>query len=175
MDKIILIAFIIPALITFPFLLQNADAFKLTNYEIKIEVEFFNHNQTNTNSLVSAIDNGLMEQIIFDIMEPVAVGQWSLDDIIADNSISSSAFPKFHNVVLLNGSSATIVTNTKLVVDPVIIEINTPQGVNKATVQDQIVNNTQSELRTMLQTHDIFSYIWKLQYDQGVLEVAETP
>lgn len=174
MNKIILLSLIIPALIMFPILLQNADAFKLTDYEIKLEVLFFNHNQTNTNSLINAIDNGLMEDIIFDVMEPIAVGQWAPDDITADNNLSHG-FPQFHNVVLLNGSSATIVTNSKLVLDPVIIEINTAQGANKATVQDQIINNTQSQIRDMLQGHGINEYIWTLGYDQGEITVAETP
>ncbi len=173
--QLLILAAIIPSLIIFPILLQNADAFKLTNYEIKIEVEFFNHNQTNTNSLVSAIDNGLMEEIIFDIMLPIKVGQWSLDDIVADNSLSSSNFPKFHNTTLVNGTSVTIVTNTLLTINPVILEINTAQGANKATIQDQIVDDSRIQIRNMLQSFDINSYIWKLSYDGGILEVAETP
>lgn len=174
MNKVIFLSLILPALLMFPVVLQNADAFKLTNYEIKLEVLFFNHNQTNTSSLISSIDSGVMEEIIFDAMEPIAVGQWNLDDIIADNSFSHQS-PTFHNVVLVNGSSATIVTDSKIVVDPVIIEINTAQGANKATVQDQIIDDTQTQIRDMLQSHGIESYIWTLGYDGGEITVAETP
>ena len=117
-----------------------------------------------------------MEEIIYDAMLPVAVGQWSLDDIIADNSLSTSNFPKFHEaVVLTDSSTADIYTNSKLVVDPVIIEINTAQGANKATIQDQIIDDTQNSLKTLLQSYGIDTFIWTLGYDGGAIVVAETP
>jgi len=173
--KVLILSIIIPFLLVSPYIItQNAEAFKLTNYEIKLEVEFWSTDSTNP--FYAAVDDGLMEQIIFDTMEPIAVGQWSMDDIIADNSLSTSRFPTFHEAVVLTDSSTTdIYTNAKLVVDPVIIEINTAQGINKATIQDQIVTDTQDALRTLLQGYGIDTFIWTLGYEGGDIIIAEAP
>ena len=162
------------ALVLIPFVVSDSYAFKLTDYEIKLEVQFFNDENVQTEQLIDSIDNGLMENIIFEQMEPIAVGQWAINDIIADNSISSSNIPTFHeNVMLLDSSLTTIKTNTKITTNPIITEINTSQGANKATIQNQIVFDTQHALRNMLLGFGIKEYLWELQYDSGVVTFAE--
>lgn len=165
---------VIMALMLVPLVIYDAEAFKLTDYEMNVKVQFLNDGNVDTNTLVSEFDNGLMEQIIFENLDPVAVGQWSIDDIISDNSLSSSNFPTFHeDVMLLDSSLTDITTNTILVLDPVITEINTAQGVNKATIQDQIISDTQRALRDSLVSFGIKEFLWDLTFDQGVIRFAE--
>jgi len=171
-----LMRYIIPVCLIALCIIPIADsyAFKLSDYEIKLEVQFFNDENVQTQALVDGIDNGLMENIIFEELEAVAVGQWSVDDIIANNQIVSQGVPTFHeNVMLVDSSLTTIKTNTRIITNPIITEINTSNGANKATIQDQIVFDTQHALRNMLLSFGIKEFLWELQYDQGVVTFAE--
>ena len=64
-------------------------------------------------------------------------------------------------------------TNTILVLDPVITEINTAQGANKGTIQDQIISDTQRALRDELISFGIKEFLWDLTFDQGVIRYAD--
>lgn len=165
---------LLAGLLIVPFITHDAMAFKLTNYEMNVKVQFLNDGNVDINTLVTSFDNGLMEQIMFNTLDPVAVGQWNLDDIEADNSLSSSRFLTFHEgVVLLDSSTIDMYTNTVLVLDPVIKEINTSQGANKATLQDQIISDTQRALRDALVSFGIKEFLWDLTFDEGVIRFAE--
>jgi hypothetical protein len=163
MNNRLLIAFLIPSLIILPYLLvDNAEAFKLTNYEIRLEVDFQNDEfTTNLPQLIVDLDSGVIEDDIFTIFDQVAVGQFTPDSIIADWNI--------------NIGSPNQGKNSHLVYNPVITEINTAQGVNKATIQDQIVNNMKSQVTSWLNNYGITSYSWKLFYDGGTQVIEERP
>ena len=162
MNNRLLIAFLIPSLIILPYLLvNNAEAFKLTNYEIRLEVDFQNDEfTTNLPQLIADLDSGVIEDDIFTIFDQVAVGQFTPDSIIADWNI--------------NIGSPNQGKNSHLVYNPVITEINTAQGVNKATIQDQIVNNMKSQVTSWLNTYRINSYTWTLYYDGGPQIVSDS-
>lgn len=165
MDKIIIIALLIPSLFIFPILLQHADAFKLTNYEVKVEVFFHNENfVTDLPGMISDFDSGIIEQNMYDnVLEPIAVGQFGPEYIVSDWSLQ------------IGTSSDTSVKNSKFEYNPVITEINTAQGVTKATIQDQMVNDFRDQIRSWLSKYQIDNYLWKLYYDGGVQIVEETP
>ncbi len=164
MNKILFIAVLIPSLLFLPYLIvHEAEAFKLTNYEIRLEVDFHNDQfTTNLPALISDLDSGVIEQDMFAILSPVAVGQFTTDNIIADWNVN------------IGTSSDTSVRNSHLNYNPVITEINTAQGVNKATIQDQIVNNMKTQVTAWLNNYGITSYTWKLFYDGGVQIVDES-
>ena len=75
--------------------------------------------------------------------------------------------------MLVDSSLTDITTNTKLTANPVITEINTSQGANKATIQDQIIFDTQHALRDMLIGFGIKEFLWELHYDAEVVMFAE--
>lgn len=172
MNKIILIALLIPALITFPILLQSADAFKLTNYDIRIEVDFNNNNDTAKELFFADLDSGLIAQNIYDVFEPIAVGQWNFNQ--NDLSDPSNDIIDDWQAKIIT-TSDTSIRNSHVVIKPTIVEINTPQGVNKATIQDQLVNEGVDQIRAWLQKYDITEYLWTLHYDGGIQIVEETP
>lgn len=172
-----LVVFVVLGVLIFTPVLQNAQAFKETNYTIQLEVEFFNHDTTNIDSMIDDFDSGLIEQNIFDVFSPIAVGQFSQDDIIADWNLQIRSVSTFHDFVIVNPDSSTslvtVETNSKLVIDPVIKEINTSQGANKATLQDQIISDTQRALRDALVSFGIKEFLWDLTFDEGVIRFAE--
>ena len=122
MNKLIL-GIVVAGLIVTPIAIQSALAFKETNFEIRVNVDFERTEQTDIDSLVNDLDQGLFEDSIFETLDPIALGQFGPEDIVADWSLGVNP----------NGQS-------NLEVNPVITEINTAQGVNKATIQDQLVN-----------------------------------
>ena len=162
-------------LLLFP--LHSAFAFKETNYTIQLEVEFLNTDHTKLLPMFADFDSGLIEQNIFDIFEPIAVGQFTQDNIIADWNIGINSVSKFSDFVIVNPDSSTslvtVETNSKLVIDPLITEINTAQGVNKATIQDQIINDGVSQVKAWLEKYGIDQYIWTLHYDGGTQVIGE--
>ena len=150
MNNFILIAFLIPSLFLLPYLLTDeAYAYKLTDKEIKIEVQFYKTDNTDLPAMFSDFDSGLIEQNIFDVIDPVTVGQFALSDIVADWDIRINLDTGLHT----------------LRINPKIIEVNIANGVPQPTIIDALVNDGRDQIRTWLTNYGITSYTWYLYYD----------
>jgi len=159
----------IPSLILLPIVLdQEAQAFKLFDQEINIQVIFTKTEFTNLESLYDDLDSGLIETNIHDELSPIAIGQWNFNpndltdptnDIVSDWFVSVNHDTGVH----------------KLVVDPVITEINLPQGTNFATINDVLVDEGRNILTSQLTNYNVTGEItWTLSYDGETVVVNET-
>lgn len=158
--NILVIAVLIPALMFLPFLLsEEAYAYKLTDKEIKIEVYFYRDVNTNIPQMIADFDSGLIEQNIFTVIEPVAVGQFTIDDIIADWDL------------IIDFDTGLY----KLNINPKIIEVNISNGVPQPTIIDALVNDGRDQVKQWLTNYGITRYDWYLYYDGGLQIIDETP
>ena len=158
-NNFIILSLIIPALLVFPYLMsENAFAFKITDTEIQIEVHFNKTDFTQLNALFNDLDDGLIEENIHDEFSPIAVGQWDIDDIESDWSININHLTGLH----------------KLLIDPTILEINLPQGVNYPSIQDQLVDEGRGIITDKLTNYGITSFKWFLFYEGGLIIEEET-
>ncbi len=169
MNQFLILSLIIPTLILFPLVLdQEAQAFKLFDQEIVIAVVFVKTEFTNLESLFDDLDDGLIEQNIHDEFLPIAVGQWNFDpsnladpnnDIISDWSLSINHDTGIH----------------ELIVNPIILEINLPQGTNFPTIKDVLIDEGRNIITSKLTNYGVSGEItWTLSYDGETVEVNET-
>jgi len=159
MNKMLLIAMLIPSLLILPYLLTDeAYAYKLTNKEIKIEVFFTKTTETDLVSMFADFESGLIEQNIYTVLSQVAVGQWNPSDVIADWNLNINYDTGVH----------------KLQINPVIREINVNNGVNQATIVSQMIDDERTQVRAWLQDYGITDYTWHLYYEGGLLIVDES-
>ncbi len=159
MNKILFIAVLIPSLLILPYMLsEDAYAYKLTNKEIKIEVVFVKTTATDLQSMYADFDSGLVESNMFDVLSPVAVGQFAVTDIVSDWNININFDTGVH----------------KLQVNPVITEINVNNGVSQATIVDVMVDDGRNQVRQWLTNYGITDYTWYLYYEGGLQIVEES-
>jgi hypothetical protein len=159
MNKLLLLSVIIPSLLILPYLLADeAYAYKLTDKEIKIEVFFTKTTETDLASMYADFDSGLIESNMFDVLDPVSVGQFDVSDIVADWGISINFDTGVHF----------------LQINPVIAEINVNNGVNQATIVDVMVDDGRNQVRSWLQNYGITEYTWYLYYEGGLQIVEES-
>lgn len=159
MSKVLFIAVLIPALLILPYLLtDSAYAYKLTDKEIKIEVIFKQSDVTNIPQMIVDFDSGLIEDNMYDVLAPVAVGQFLRSDIVADWSLSVNHDTRVH----------------KLQINPLITEINVNNGVSQETIVDAMLDDGKNQVRTWLQNYGITEYTWYMYYEGGLLIVEES-
>ena len=159
MNKILFIAVLIPSLLILPYMLsEDAYAYKLTNKEIKIEVVFVKTTATDLQSMYADFDSGLVESNMFDVLSPIAVGQFAVTDIVSDWNININFDTGVH----------------KLQINPVITEINVNNGVNQATIVDVMVDDGRNQVRQWLTNYGITDYTWYLYYEGGLQIVEES-
>lgn len=159
MNKTILLSLLIPSLIILPYLLADeAYAYKLTDKEIKIEVFFVKDSSTDLPLMISDFESGLIEQNMYDVLEPVSVGQFTPSDIIADWKITIEGATQIHH----------------LTIDPKIIEINISNGVPQPTIIDALINDGRDQIRTWLINYGITDYTWYLFFDGGLQILEES-
>ncbi len=103
-------------------------------------------------ALFTDLDDGMVEHNIHSILAPVAVGSWTIDDIVSDWNISINHRSGLH----------------KLTIDPLIKEINIANGVNFPTIHDMLVDDGREKINTKLQDYGVFEYTWFLYYDGGL-------
>jgi len=156
--QFLVLSVIITSLLLVPIASQNASAFKVTNQPIYLKVTFTQLDTTSLEALYDDLDDGLIEQNVYDVLSPVAVGQWSPSDIVADWGVS------------VNHNTGVHV----LFVDPVITEINVANGVNFATINDTLVDDGRNIVTTKLANYGVHGLVtWELEYDGGLIVEQE--
>lgn len=161
--QLLIMSVVIPSLLVIPFSLSDAHALKFTNQEIKIGVEFYKQGQPaelNLAALLTDLDDGLVKNNIVDEFSTIAIGQWGPQYVVDDWSLSINHDTGLH----------------KLTVDPVVTEINLPQGQNFATFEDILIDEGRTLLTTKLSNYGITSFTWYLYYNGGlIIEEEQLP
>lgn len=166
--QLMLMSMVIPSLLILPLAVDNAHALKFFNQEINIEVEFTKTEFTNLESLLDDLDSGLVESNIHDEFSQIAVGTWNwdpLDPANPDNSIISDWSLSVNHDTGVH----------KLLVDPIVKEVNLPQGQNFASFRDVLVDEGRNIITSQLTNYGVSGDItWRLHYDGETLVVNET-
>lgn len=160
-NKLILSLTVLVALSLVP-MFDDAFAYKLTNKEIRIVVEFTS-NVTDARIILDQMyadfDQGIIEQQFYDILKPVSVGTFTPEHIVADWSMRINFDTELHT----------------LTIKPLITEINVANGVSQPTIIDAMVNDGRDQVRSWLQEYGIdTNYKWYLYYDGGLQIVEES-